>query len=291
MRKAKQIAAPILEPYRRLVRRNRYHTTDVFFVGFPRSGNTWTRFLVGKYLQLICDEKKIVLQGEYDFWGRCPKNCLGVGVNHNHGGLDWYSDGIADLRYENKIAPYLGKKIVFISRYPMDSMVSSWLFAQNIVNTYEEDLSSYLGDPVLGLERTIAFNNLWAQYRTEFADQILLWRYEDLKSDTFSMMKKLIDFLEWPVKAGFVQEAIKFASFDNMKRIQTSQDFSNIKTRRTRLFKVGNPENPEAHHVRKGKVGGYRDYLSDEQVEQYEERIGKELDSWFGYQEPPRFKG
>ena len=46
--------------------------------------------------------------------------------------------------------------------------------------------------------------------------------------------------------------------------------------------KPGDKDNPQSFKVRKAKVGGYRDYFTDEQCEQLEEMVAQ-LDPIFGY--------
>jgi hypothetical protein len=41
--------------------------------------------------------------------------------------------------------------------------------------------------------------------------------------------------------------------------------------------------NPESFKVRRGKVGGYRDYFTDDQVAEIEGLIQKHLSQVFGY--------
>lgn len=226
------------------------------------------------------------LYSSYDFWGRCESNCLAIGIIFNHGGLNWHSHSAGDITYEGFVEPFQTKKTVLISRYPLDTLTSNWAFDANILNDFNGELLEYLEDPITGIERCLRFNNIWAENR-EKLDDISLVRYENLKIDTFAALSGVLDFMGIVANEKYIKEAIEFSSFENMKRIQMSKDFSNIKARRSRFFKVGNPSNPEAHHVRRGKVGGYRDYLNPEDAVRFEARISKEMNSWYGYSEPP----
>ena len=42
-------------------------------------------------------------------------------------------------------------------------------------------------------------------------------------------------------------------------------------------------DNPDSYKVRKGKVGGYRDYFTDEEVAAIDARLAETLDPLFGY--------
>jgi len=45
----------------------------------------------------------------------------------------------------------------------------------------------------------------------------------------------------------------------------------------------GNRANPDSYKVRRAKVGGFRDYFDDQQVEQIEAMVSADLLPFFGY--------
>jgi hypothetical protein len=51
----------------------------------------------------------------------------------------------------------------------------------------------------------------------------------------------------------------------------------------TRAFQPANPDDPESFKVRKGKVGGYTDYLGEKEIEYLDNKIRAELNPVFGY--------
>jgi hypothetical protein len=46
----------------------------------------------------------------------------------------------------------------------------------------------------------------------------------------------------------------------------------------------GDKDNPDSYKVRRAKVGGYRDYFDDDQVQQIDSYIRSNLDPVFGYE-------
>lgn len=275
----------IKAPYRTLIRYNRHRTTEVFLIGYPRSGTTWTRFLLGRYIQNLCNTSELKLFATYDVLGRCERACLGPSMNFSHGGLRWFEHSLEDLNYESFIAPYLAKKIVLLTRYPLDVVVSNWAYDHHISERYTKELSEYMREPLLGLARCIHFNNLYVTFRSNSED-FFLSKYENLTADTRESMKALISFLKLPMREEMLSEAVEYASFENMKHIQAEKGNKETSKYKSKFFQVGNPENPEAHHIRKGKVGGYHDYLTKEEVKKYEAIVANEMDPLFGYGKP-----
>jgi hypothetical protein len=45
----------------------------------------------------------------------------------------------------------------------------------------------------------------------------------------------------------------------------------------------GDKDNPDSFKVRRAKVGGYRDYFTDEEVAAIDAKLAAELDPLFGY--------
>jgi hypothetical protein len=74
-----------------------------------------------------------------------------------------------------------------------------------------------------------------------------------------------------------IQEAVDFGSFDNLRKLETSGFF------RQGGMTLRNPDDPETFKVRRGKVGGYRDYFTPEQVAELEELTYSRLSPTFGY--------
>ena len=49
------------------------------------------------------------------------------------------------------------------------------------------------------------------------------------------------------------------------------------------IFATGPRENPDAYHVREGKIGGYRDHLTPGECAAFQDRITHELAPVYGY--------
>lgn len=288
MKVAKSIIPDFLFiPYRKIRDFNKTRTTDIFIIGYPRSGNTWNRYMLGRYIQSFCGIDTLPLFNQYDFWGRCYRTCIKQTIIANHGQLNWESLREEEIQESRFVTPYKKKKIVLLTRYPLDSLVSNWVYYTHLSRKISMTLEAFLDHPLHSLTKWINYHNLWAHSRREFKSDLLLLRYEDLRRNTKVEFVKMLDFLQIETVEAVVDEAIQFASFDNMKKMQKMVQIPGISTPGERIIRVGDPADPESHHVRKGIVGGYRDYLSQSKAKFYERRIADELEDWFGYSIPP----
>ena len=74
-----------------------------------------------------------------------------------------------------------------------------------------------------------------------------------------------------------IDEAVSFGSFDNLRQLESKGFF------RQGGMKLRNPDDPNSFKVRRGKVGGYRDYFTAEQAAELEALVQERLSPAFGY--------
>ena len=261
---------------------NRYRSTDVFFLGYPKTGNTWTRVLIGRYCQLLVGLDRLPLFDYYDRLGRCERVKGGPAMHFTHNPLEWTKQTSADLNFYNVVEPFYRKKVVLIARHPLDSLVSSWHQAIHRSMEYQGDLKSFIEHPVWGLEKFIRFYNLWAEQRVN-VPEIALLRYEDLRRDAFGRLKAVIEFLGMEIEEELVCKAVEFSSFESMRKMEEKGVPLRYKSSGLDIFATGDKKNPNAFHVRKGDIGGYRKLLEPEAITKFEKQIIQELDGWYGY--------
>lgn len=254
-------------------------------IGYPKTGNTWFRFLVGRYLQSLArTDELILLEGtaeEAALLGAigCPP------ISVTHGNLKWNTQTAADLTEANSVGPYVvTSQVVLICRHPLDALLSHYMHNKNQagaeVRTQYESFDAFINSPVHGLEKFCRYYSLWAEaLRSALA---FLVRYEDLKRDPLGTVTAVLDYLSLPVEPHHLREAAEFASFDNMKRIEASNAPS-FKSSGFRVFATGDKNNPDAFHVRRGLVGGYREHLTQSQIVHYTQFIHERLPEIFRY--------
>ena len=90
-------------------------------------------------------------------------------------------------------------------------------------------------------------------------------------------MKRIGDFLGENFQREEYEEAAEFASFNKLKDKERANYFQNSR------LQARDPGNPESYKVRRGKVGGFRDYFKDEEITWIEQLVDEELAHVFGY--------
>ena len=82
-----------------------------------------------------------------------------------------------------------------------------------------------------------------------------------------------------PATDAQIREAVEFASFENMKKLEKKKVFWFSGGRMV----PGDRGNPDSYKVRRAKVGGYRDYLENAEIARVDAFVETNLTDFFGY--------
>jgi len=254
---------------------------DWVLMSWGKSGRTWLRVMLSRAYQL---KGQLASNELLDFDNFRNQNAALPAVFFSHNNyLRNYTGNW------NSKSHFSGKKIVLLVRDPRDVAVSQffqWQFRmrpnKKFINDYPlhgADLSTwdFVLDEQAGVPRIVDYFNGWARAIPELED-LLVVRYEDMRTDPGAVLAKILDFTGTAVSAEQVEEAVQFAAYDNMKKMEQDKFFKGSGAR----VKPGDKDNPQSFKVRKAKVGGYRDYFTDEQCDQLQQMVDQ-LDPIFGY--------
>jgi len=180
--------------------------------------------------------------------------------------------------------------VVLLVRNPLDVAVSQffqWKYrmrpGKKALNEYPQHGSDvpvydFVMDRDAGLPKIIDYLNLWAS-ESEKIGKLLIVRYEDLRADTAATLKRVVDFIGTPGSEAEIEEAVRFASVENMRKMEEKRTFWLSGSRMVPKDR----KNPNSYKVRKAKVGGYRDYFDDTQIATMDALVAERLDPVFEY--------
>jgi hypothetical protein len=254
---------------------------DWVLMSWGKSGRTWLRVMLSRAYTLKggIDASELL---DFDNLKARDPSLPAVFFTHNNYLKDYTGN------WESK-SHFQGKKIVLLVRDPRDVAVSQffqWQYRmrpnKKFINDYPPhgaDISAweFVMDKDAGAPRIVDYFNGWARAIPELKD-VLVVRYEDMRADPGEVLARILEFTGTDVTPGQVQEAVDFAAYENMKKMEQDSFFKGSGAR----VKPGDKDNPQSFKVRKAKVGGYRDHFDDEQCEQLE-RVVADLDPIFGY--------
>ncbi len=254
---------------------------DVTVVSHGKSGRTWLRVLLSRFYNVKCGLESSALLA-FDNFHRRNASVPKVFFTHDNYIRDY--TGNPDV-----ISDYGDRKIVLLVRHPADVTVSQYFQWKYRMKRGKKDLLAYpdhgsdvelfdfLMRPEWGIPRTIDFMNLWSE-AIGHLPEFLMIRYEDLRRDTAAGLGRVLDFLGTPASEAELEDAVAFASVENMRQMEQSASlFSGSRMR------PGDRGNPESYKVRRAKVGGYVDYLDDDQAAQVHALVDARLAPLYGY--------
>src|SRR6266513_1620948 len=244
----------------------------------PKSGRTWLRaFLCAYFCKRFGLEFTLRMDRHHD--QRIPR------VVFSH---DLFEHRTKGDRWDRLRGKYLvprrelnRAKIILLARDPRDCFVSLYLQLTKRdpnapIKLRQKTVSEMLRDRRFGMHAIINAMNDWIN---EFSgrDNFSLVRYEALRASPAEYFRALLAVLgEASADPNIFQEALEFSRFENMQKLEAAGAFD------SNILHPGDVRDPESFKVRRGKVGGYREYLSAED-QQFAADAIRELDRRFGY--------
>ena len=259
---------------------------DCVIVTCPKSGRTWLRIMLSRLLQTQYGLPETAVIGTTSFH-RANPSLPGIFFTHDSYIGDY--TGNRDSKED-----YLGKRIVFLVRDPRDIAVSAyfqWKFRTDkqkraLHSSFFEgrDLSvfDFAMHPMGSLIKNIDRMNSWSRARDRLGD-ILVVRYEDLRAEPEKWLTEVAEFTGYPASPEKIADAVEFASLENMKKMERDGSFGD----KSRRFSSGSQESSDAYKVRRGKIGGYRDYFTDEELTKIDALVSSKLAPGYGYTNKP----
>jgi hypothetical protein len=254
---------------------------DWVLMSWGKSGRTWLRVMLSRAYQLKGGLPSDELLDFDNFRQRDPA-LPAVFFTHNNYLRDYTG------HWKSK-AHFKGTRVVLLVRDPRDVAVSQffqWKYRmrpnKKFINDYpahNADIGpwDFVCDRDAGVPRIVEYFNDWAEAIPELVD-VLVVRYEDMRADPAGVLRSIFAFTGDTISDRQIEEAVEFAAYDNMKKMEQEQHFKGAGAR----VKPGDKGNPQSFKVRKAKVGGYRDYFTDAQCAELDAMVAG-LHPMFGY--------
>ena len=232
---------------------------DLWIASYPKSGTTWTQQIV-KLLRANGeqDDKQIIhsipyLEGMTWYKGLEMESLPRPRAFMSHFPYDIFPCGRPDT---------LPCKFIYVARNPKDVAVSYFFFLSMFFKDMEWEeywplfISWKLGfgsffDHILG----------WWKHRND--DNVLFLKYEDMKKDLSGTVAKIASYIGTDVSDEVISKVAKMTTFNKMR----SNPTTNYEWRPT-----------EHKFLRKGIVGDWKNFLSEEQSAQVDRMCSEKLE-------------
>jgi hypothetical protein len=245
-----------------------HQRTAVYMLSYPKCGRTWLRLMMGK--ALVDDLDLSTDPMELNLLHKASRRVPRIRVTH---------DDMPQLKrpdaVEHDKRRYAGKRVIFLVRDPRDTLISYYFQATKRRDRYEGTPADFLRHDVGALDTIIAYYNVWAEART-VPRTFCLIRYEDLHRDPVGELGRALDVVGHVPPRHVLETAVEFSRFDNMRKLETAAAVGAYDR-----MKPADEKDLESYKTRKGKVGGYRDYLSADDIAYMNDRIARTLSPYY----------
>ena len=225
---------------------------DVFIASYPRSGNTWLRFLLTK-----------ILTSQSAGFDNVNQVIAEIGIHQNARML---LPGTGRLIKTHELYRPGYKRAIYLLRDVRDVLLSEYSRAKELGLVWWTDFDGYTSDFLRG---TVNGFGPWHEHIPCWLDSplakrgdMLVIQFEDMRRNPQEKLEQVLDFLGFQVQPDTIAEAIADNTLEQMR------------ARENRAQKLHKAEREEGRFVRRGAVMGWRDKLTEPQLELIENYAG-----------------
>jgi hypothetical protein len=233
---------------------------------FQKCGRTWLMAQVTAYVQ-ACYGVGAEQAADSESWPKLDPRIPGVRVTH---------DDDAYLKTPGELARDKGQlhedSVILVVRDPRDVIVSLYFelsrrtrfYAQWGIDTRgfptpETPIGDFLRWPRGSLATLLEYYRIWDRAGRDLPHFACV-RYEDLHAAPQATLSRVLAHWRFPVDPDAVRSAVDACSFERMRGVEAGGKAPRLSLR------PADPQDPESFKTRRGKVGGYRDYLSAQDI-------------------------
>ena len=224
-----------------LLRHRGLDVRDVFFGSYPRSGSTWLRFLLFE-----------TLSGQSSEFGKVNTSIPNVG-DHRKAPRLLPGGGRLIKTHEPYRNSY--EKALYLVRDPRDVVLSEFAYHQAlgvVGDEFDRYLLSFLRKTVSPFGSWQYNVQTWLQAKMPQGRNIVVIKFEDLRGNTAATLAHILEFLNVSRDSEAIQRAVDNNSVEKMREKENRSP--------QRVSQKG-------RFIRTGTAGGWRQRLTDRQIE------------------------
>jgi hypothetical protein len=252
----------------------------VVLVAYAKSGRTWLSVMVSHIAHQKFGTPPSELISSTEFREKYPQLPKFFLTEDNFAPSGMSERALLDL--------YAARKVILLVRDPRDIAVSLYYqltkraspLARAVFgipdNLGEVELFDFVCDERFGMPRVIEWLNRWERWIGEIPQGLRI-TYEELRAEPVRVLGEVSDLIGWHCSEQELAAAVDFASFDKLKALERDRFFQ------SRRMQPRDAGDTNSYKVRRGKVGGYQDDFTPEQIARIDALVAERLDPRLGY--------
>lgn len=225
----------------------------ILFAGYIKSGNTWLRFLIYNYFNILQNNAYSTLT--YSELNAIQHDALGDPLEFI-GPKPGFPYLVRTHRhYSNVLKPF--EKCIYIYRNPLDTLVSAFHFE---TQRDKADLAAINNPYLSDIDQYVLYNLVfWELHLQSYlaCKHTLMITYEDLQQNPLFELKRVIHYMGYDFDETAGKRSVDLSNFENIKKMgrEKNQQYGNGGVQ----FK--------GEFTRRGIVDGYKDELRPATIE------------------------
>jgi hypothetical protein len=249
---------------------------DVFLASYPRSGSTWLRFML---FEILCGEDPGFRRIEHRLpeiqWHRGAPPILPGGGRLIKTHEQYRKD------YKRAVLLVRDVRDVFLSAYAMS--VEFGLAELVSKGDFDSFMEAFINGKALQMGTWQAHTRSWLGSPLAKDGNLLIVKYEELRKNPESKLAELLRFVGITPNMQVIHKAVEDNS---LQRMRAKEDSERKAGEKSILLSPNKNVGEETRFVRKGSVGGWRDKLTDAQLE-FIDRYAGDVLMTLGYERRP----
>ena len=247
--------------------------SDIYVTTYPKSGTTWTMSILEHLVKKV-SEKGISLGFSTEHF--CPWLDRAASTENWRLIFSKFEKATSPRFFKSHASVGLIKqpaRIIQCLRHPLDTFVSAWHHVRGKEEVFDYNGSWHHFFSKIALKGKFESGD-WFDYHEEFLKaseegkiEALFLRYEEMKKDNaISAIHKLAEFIG--VESYDAEEISRATNFTKMKEKSNQGHMEPDGSLSDMLVsqEVGDKNTPSKAHIRKGIVGDWKNYLSDSEL-------------------------
>lgn len=240
------------------------HESDIFIVSYPKSGNTWVRFLIGNYLT----------DGRMDFK---DSHQVIPDMHFNPRDIDKIKLKPRFIKSHDSFNENF-RNVIYIVRDGRDVAISYFFFLKKTGDlpvdiSFDEFFNSRFITGNVGFGDWGEHVKSWLNARS--VNKIMV-KYEDLMDETEKVFTRILYYLKLKdIDADRVRMSIAQSSFESMSKNESNNP--------EYFYELGGLKDTGYGFMRKGEVGDWRNHFTEDNLVRFKAKYG-ELMRELGYE-------
>lgn len=231
---------------------------DVFIASYPRSGNTWLRFLLFE-----------LLSGQQATFETISRSDSPVPEIHNYSKTPPLLPGNGRLIKTHELYRREYRKAIYLVRDARDVVMSEYNYVRWL-DVYDKDFDDFVGRFLTGRANGYGTWNehvhSWLEAEIARDGRLLVIRYEDMRRDSEATLAHICNFLGLKRDIQTIREAIRHNDIAIMRQKEESARQTALRYSRK-----------DVNFVHQGKIEGWRQVLTESQVRLIEQHARESL--------------